>query len=80
MAVNAGTPPLAAFPSIPLHRRLYGFGSIYGKTIRDSRLSFTIAAGLLGGMSLVMRELLKRDLIHGEEKTVDGRTLAKIAE
>jgi dihydroxy-acid dehydratase len=30
-------------------------------------------------MSLVMRELLKRDLIHGEEKTVDGRTLAKIA-
>jgi dihydroxy-acid dehydratase len=26
-----------------------------------------------------MRELLKRDLIHGDEKTVDGRTLAKIA-
>ncbi|HUG30287.1 MAG TPA: dihydroxy-acid dehydratase [Candidatus Limnocylindria bacterium] len=33
-----------------------------------------------GGISLVMRELLKRDLIHGDEKTVDGRTLAKIAE
>jgi dihydroxy-acid dehydratase len=32
-----------------------------------------------GGISLVMRELLKRDLIHGDEKTVDGRTLAKIA-
>ena len=32
-----------------------------------------------GGIALVMRELLKRDLIHGEEKTVDGRTLAKIA-
>jgi dihydroxy-acid dehydratase len=32
-----------------------------------------------GGISLVMRELLKRDLLHGEEKTVDGRTLAKIA-
>ena len=26
-----------------------------------------------------MRELLKRDLIDGEQKTVDGRTLAKIA-
>lgn len=34
--------------------RVYGFGSIYGKTIRDSRLAFVIAAGLLGGLSLVM--------------------------
>ena len=33
-----------------------------------------------GGMSLVMRELLKRDLLHRDEKNVDGRTLAKIAE
>ena len=57
MAVNAGTPrqtAAAIFPPIPLRRRIYGFGSIYGKTIRDSRLAFIIAAGLLGGMSLVM--------------------------
>ena len=31
-----------------------------------------------GGVSLVMRELLKRDLLHGEERTVDGRTIAEI--
>jgi ABC-2 type transport system permease protein len=57
MAVDAGTPrrPAAAtFPPIPLRRRLYGFGSIYGKTIRDSRLAFIIAAGLLGGLALFM--------------------------
>lgn len=55
MAVDAGTPVRAApLQPIPLHRRLYGFGSIYGKTIRDSRLSFIVAAGLLGGMALVM--------------------------
>lgn len=55
MAAEAGRPPLAApLPSIPIHRRLYGFGSIYGKTLRDSRLAFIIAAGLLGGMALVM--------------------------
>ncbi len=55
MAVSAGTPRAAAtLPPIPLHRRIYGFGSIYGKTIRDSRLAFIIAAGLLGGMALVM--------------------------
>lgn len=34
--------------------RIYGFGSIYGKTIRDSRLAFIIIAGLLGGLALVM--------------------------
>ena len=34
--------------------RIYGFGSIYGKTIRDSRLAFIIAAGLLGGLALFM--------------------------
>ena len=57
MAVSAGAPRqsvAASFPPIPLRRRLYGFGSIYGKTIRDSRLAFIIAAGLLGGMALVM--------------------------
>jgi ABC-2 type transport system permease protein len=55
MSVEAGAPRHAApFPAIPLHRRLYGFGSIYGKTIRDSRLAFIIAAGLLGGMALFM--------------------------
>src|SRR5258706_14485643 len=32
-----------------------------------------------GGVSQVMRELLKRDLLQGEEKNVDGRTLAKVA-
>ncbi|MFM2106854.1 MAG: Dihydroxy-acid dehydratase [Chloroflexota bacterium] len=32
-----------------------------------------------GGVSLVMRELLKRDLLHGDRPTVDGRTIAEIA-
>ena len=57
MAASAGAPrhPAATtFPPIPLRKRVYGFGSVYGKTIRDSRLSFIIAAGLLGGMSLLM--------------------------
>ncbi|MGO9180202.1 MAG: hypothetical protein ACLQBX_12760 [Candidatus Limnocylindrales bacterium] len=55
MAASAGAPPIATpFPPIPLRRRLYGFGSIYGKTIRDSRLAFIIAAGLFGGLALFM--------------------------
>ena len=56
MTADAGAPPAAAttFPPIPLRRRLYGLGSIYGKTVRDSRLAFIIVAGLLGGMALVM--------------------------
>jgi ABC-2 type transport system permease protein len=57
VAVSAGTPrpPVAAtLRPIPFHRRLYGFGSIYGKTVRDSRLAFIVAAGLLGGLPLVL--------------------------
>ncbi len=32
-----------------------------------------------GGVALVIRELLKRDLLHGDAVTIDGRTLAEIA-
>jgi dihydroxy-acid dehydratase len=32
-----------------------------------------------GGVALVMRELLKRGLLHGGERTVDGRTIDEIA-
>ncbi len=32
-----------------------------------------------GGVALVMRELLKKDLLHGDRPTVDGRTITQIA-
>ena len=56
MAASASTPrgTAATYPPIPLHRRLYGFGSVYGKTVRDSRLAFIIATGLLAGMAMLM--------------------------
>ena len=38
---------------VSLWHRIYGFGSIYAKSVRDSRLTFIIVAGLLGGMMLV---------------------------
>jgi ABC-2 type transport system permease protein len=57
MAVSTGAPRqalAATIPPIPLRRRLYGLGSIYGKTIRDSRLAFIIAAGLFGSLPLAL--------------------------
>ena len=56
MAASTGVPrhPAATFAPIPFRKRIYGFGSIFGKTIRDSRLSFIIAAGMFGGLALVM--------------------------
>jgi ABC-2 type transport system permease protein len=38
--------------SIPLRSRIYGFGSVYAKTLRDSRLAVLIVAGLLGGIMM----------------------------
>src|SRR5512146_2503779 len=32
-----------------------------------------------GGVALVMRELVKRDLLHVDAPTVDGRTIGEIA-
>jgi ABC-2 type transport system permease protein len=55
MAAGAGAPHIAAsIHRISFRSRIYGFGSIYGKTVRDSRLSLIIAAGLLGGLTLAM--------------------------
>ena len=57
MTAESGAPRLAAaFPPIPLHRRLYGLGSIYGKTIRDSRLAFLIMSGLIAGFMFAIGE------------------------
>jgi ABC-2 type transport system permease protein len=48
--------PLSIPPSggVSLWSRIYGLGSIYAKTLRDSRLTFIIIAGLLGGLMFVV--------------------------
>jgi ABC-2 type transport system permease protein len=45
---------LAPRPHVSTWSRVYGFGSVYAKTLRDSRLAFLIMAGLLGGLALVV--------------------------
>ena len=52
--MSAQSQALSGRTRITAFSRIYGFGSIYGKTIRDSRLAFIIAAGLLGGLALFM--------------------------
>jgi dihydroxy-acid dehydratase len=60
------------------------FGAIADRTpvVADMRPGGRFTAADMydaGGVSLVMRELLKRNLLHGEASTVDGRTIADIA-
>jgi ABC-2 type transport system permease protein len=51
MTVEAARPPLGGkVATVSMWSRFYGFGSIYAKTLRDSRLAFMIVAGLLGGI------------------------------
>jgi ABC-2 type transport system permease protein len=55
MATEAGrVPALAPHTGVSTWSRIYGLGSVYAKTLRDSRLSFLIVAGLLGGIMLVV--------------------------
>ena len=53
MAVEIrGMPLSGSARHLPIHRRLYGLGSIFGKTLRDARLGVLVVAGLLGVMTL----------------------------
>lgn len=42
--------PLPAIPHVPLRRRLFGLGSVFGKTLRDARLAILVVTALLGTM------------------------------
>jgi ABC-2 type transport system permease protein len=52
MAVQAGSPALGGKVAPAIRSRVYGLGSVYAKTLRDSRMAFLIMAGLLGGIML----------------------------
>src|SRR5664279_313112 len=54
MAIELGRSPVPAAPQhVAPWSRIYGFGSVYAKTLRDSRLAFIVIAGLMGGIMLV---------------------------
>jgi ABC-2 type transport system permease protein len=52
MTAETGSVAPAGLTPVSAWDRIYGFGGIYAKTIRDSRLAFLIVAGLLGGVML----------------------------
>jgi ABC-2 type transport system permease protein len=53
MAVDIGRGPVPVLaPHVSFIRRIYGFGSVFGKTVRDSRLGVVVIAGLLGAIIL----------------------------
>jgi ABC-2 type transport system permease protein len=45
-------PSSASLPRLPLRQRLFGLGSVFGKTLRDGRAGVIVVAGLLGVMTL----------------------------
>jgi ABC-2 type transport system permease protein len=53
-APAAPAPRTVAYGGVSLLSRIYGLGSVYAKTMRDSRLSFLIVAGLLGGIMFIV--------------------------
>jgi ABC-2 type transport system permease protein len=47
MTADAARTPLAVVSAPTLRSRIYGLGSVYGKTLRDSRRAFLLATGLI---------------------------------
>ncbi len=69
MAVQAGTPSSPALPAEPSAlSRIYGFGSVFAKTIRDSRRAMIIVAAVLGLLLLAVSKA-----IVSEFTTVEAR-------
>lgn len=63
MAVEVGRRSRPRVPSqgVPLWRRVYGLGSVYAKTLRDSRRAFLIVAILFGGLMFLLTAALARE-------------------
>jgi ABC-2 type transport system permease protein len=78
MMATTTAPTRAALTRISPASRIYGFGSIYGKTIRDSRLAFLIAAGLLGGMALAMGAAISTVFPTPEARTEVDKLIGSI--
>jgi ABC-2 type transport system permease protein len=47
-------PAAAKVVPVPLRRRLFGLGSVFGKAVRDSRRAFVVELVLLGGLLFVV--------------------------
>ncbi|HEX7399376.1 MAG TPA: dihydroxy-acid dehydratase [Candidatus Limnocylindrales bacterium] len=74
---------IAREAGIPLE--IDDFGTIADRTpiVADLKPGGRFSASELydaGGVALVMRELLSRDLLHGDAPTIDGRTIAEIGD
>jgi len=72
---------IAREAGIPLE--IDDFGTLADRTpiVADLKPGGRFSASELydaGGVALVMRELLSRDLLHGDTVTIDGRTIAEI--
>jgi dihydroxy-acid dehydratase len=72
---------IAREAGIPLE--IDDFGTIADRTpiVADLKPGGRFSASEMydaGGVALVMRELLSRDLLHGDAPTIDGRTIAEI--
>jgi dihydroxy-acid dehydratase len=72
---------IAREAGIPLE--IDDFGTIADRTpiVADLKPGGRFSASEMydaGGVGLVMRELLSRDLLHGDAPTIDGRTIAQI--
>jgi ABC-2 type transport system permease protein len=48
--------------------RIYGLGSVFAKTLRDSRLTFLIMAGLTGGLMLTVGAAIGQDMATTEAR------------
>jgi len=65
-------PASVASSPIPLIRRIYGFGTVFAKTIRDSRRVMLLVGGLLGLILIVVSRAIVSEFATAESRQEIG--------
>jgi ABC-2 type transport system permease protein len=61
MSATASAAPSAASTPVPLRRRLFGFGSPFGKTVRDSRRVMLLVGGILAILIIAVSKAIVQE-------------------
>lgn len=68
----------APAPAISLPSRLFGFGSVFGKTLRDSRRAMLAVGGVLGIMLIVVSRAVTTEFGTAEAREEIGELVAAV--
>jgi ABC-2 type transport system permease protein len=70
--------PAATYRPIPIARRIYGFGSVFGKTLRDSRRAILLVGVLVGVLLIGVGQAIANEFSTPQSRTDLAAVIAAV--